>query len=214
MSGWRYHPFTGLYYPSSIVQEEHTIAYIADWNAYGIELDEAPDRDYAVTIVEDVTGGATFTEVGQAVSPSAGEYRVDYDDDGFFATGRVEFNSADNGKAVLVSYYGRGQVAKPSSLLSIGRLTSGKQIYCKEVSITINAGDTSASVAHGITNAATDNLIVDVRARQTNSAAIDFAVAAALTISDVNWSDVNITANRGGSGSTITYTLLIFYKEP
>jgi len=109
---WRYNPFTGIYYPKQITAEVHTVEYHEAWNAYGILLLEAPSRDFSVTITENITGGITFAEVGRSVSPSAGEFRVDYDASTFFATGRVEFNSADDGTVVLVSYRGLGEVLK------------------------------------------------------------------------------------------------------
>lgn len=109
---WRYNQFTGIYYPKQITDEVHTIEYHEAWNAYGIQLLEAPSREFSVDIVENVTGGITFAEVGRSVSPSAGEFRVDYDATTFFATGRIEFNAADDGKSVLVDYRGLGEVLK------------------------------------------------------------------------------------------------------
>jgi len=111
---WRFNPFTGTMNEVSITDEQHTVEYHADWNAYGIQLDEAPqlDNPSTVSIVESGTGGATFAEVPRTQAPSSGQYRVDYDAATYFGTGRIEFNSADNGKTVLVSYKGGGWIVK------------------------------------------------------------------------------------------------------
>lgn len=98
----------------SITDEQHTVEYHADWNAYGIQLDEAPqlDNPSSLSIVESGTGGITFTEVPRTQAPSSGQYRVDYDAPTYFGTGRIEFNASDNGKTVLVSYKGGGWIVK------------------------------------------------------------------------------------------------------
>jgi hypothetical protein len=111
---WRFNPFTGVMHAVLIEDESHTIEYHADWNAYGIQLNEAPrlDNPSTVEIVEDVTGGSTFSELPRTQAPAAGQYRVDYDALTYYGTGRVEFAAADVGKAVLVSYYGTGWTVK------------------------------------------------------------------------------------------------------
>ena len=111
---WRFNPFTGVTSSVLVENEEQTIEYHSDWNGNGIQLDEAPvfETPSSVVIIENVTGGATFTEVPRTQAPSSGEYRVDYDADGYYGTGRVEFNAADVGKDVLVTYYGNGYVVK------------------------------------------------------------------------------------------------------
>lgn len=113
-SNWRFNPFDETMNSVLIEDEAHTIEYHADWNGYGIQLDEAPqlDNPSTVVIVEDVTGGATFTEVPRTQTPDAGQYRVDYAASTYYGTGRIQFNAADNGKQVLVTYYGTGWTVK------------------------------------------------------------------------------------------------------
>lgn len=111
---WRFNPFTGVMNAATITDEPHTVEYHADWNAYGIQLDEAPqlDNPSSVSIMEDVSGGDTFSEVPRTQAPEALQYRVDYDALTYYGTGRIEFNAADVGKTVLVSYKGTGWTLK------------------------------------------------------------------------------------------------------
>jgi hypothetical protein len=110
---WRFQPFTEISYPVEL-EEEHTIEWHEEWNSYGIELHESPylESPSNIDIIEDVTGGITFTEVPRATNPNSGQYRVDYDAETYFGTGRIEFNAADNGKEILVDYKGMGTVVK------------------------------------------------------------------------------------------------------
>lgn len=118
MSNWRYNPLTGTYNAVSISNEEHTIAFDTEANAYGIRLKEAPQKSNpsTVSIVENASGGSTFTEITARTAPSSGQFWVDYDADTFTGTGFIEFNSADNGTSVLVDYYGLGAVVKYGSV--------------------------------------------------------------------------------------------------
>ena len=111
---WRFNPFTGTTNSVEIENESHTIAYHSDWNGYGIQLNEAPKLEVpsSIEIIEDITGGSTFTEIPRTQSPSSGEFRVDYDADGYYGTGRIEFNAGDIGKNVLVTYKGNGWIVK------------------------------------------------------------------------------------------------------
>lgn len=111
---WRFNPFTGTMHAVLIENEAYIIEYHADFNSYGIQLNEAPrlDNPSTVAIVEDVTGGSTFSELPRTQVPATGQYRVDYDALTYYGTGRVEFAAADVGKKVLVSYYGTGWTVK------------------------------------------------------------------------------------------------------
>jgi len=111
---WRFNPFTGVTHSKLIEDEEHTIAYHADWIGYGIQLHEAPvlENPSSVVVVEAGTGGRTFTEVPRTQAPSVGEFRVDYDSTGYYGTGRIEFNAADIDVVVEVTYKGNGYVVK------------------------------------------------------------------------------------------------------
>lgn len=111
---WRFNPFTAVFHEAPIVDELHTIEFHTEWNAYGIQLHEAPqfNNPSTVEVIHNITGGATFTEIARTQAPNSGQYRVDYDEETYFATGRLEFNAADDGKPVRVSYDGLGTVVK------------------------------------------------------------------------------------------------------
>lgn len=96
-----------------IVDEIHTIAYQDDWIAYGIQLDEAPQlTNPSSLVIRNVSDDTLFTEVPRSQSPSSGQYRVDYDAPTYFGTGRIQFNPADNGIEIKVSYKGGGGIVK------------------------------------------------------------------------------------------------------
>lgn len=109
---WRRQPFTSATY-QVVLAEVHTVIFYDDWNAYGIQLAEGIylENPSSVEIVENVTGGATFTEISRTTPPIAGQFRVDYEADTFTGTSRIEFNAADVGTEVLVTYKGLGLIA-------------------------------------------------------------------------------------------------------
>lgn len=114
---WRYNPFTGVFNYVHISDEDHIIEYHAEPNAYGFYCDEGVRLDSPTStmeVVTDETSPETFTEVPKTVAPNAGEFRVDYDANGYFNTGFVNCNASDNGKAILVSYYATGTIDHPT----------------------------------------------------------------------------------------------------
>lgn len=114
-ANWRLDPFTNEYLYKGITDEVRTVGFDFELARYGFRLDEAP-RIFAsgdsLTVVENVTGGATWTEISSSIAPSAGDYRLDKT----FDTGFVEFNSADNGKSFLVTYSGKGSITNFNNL--------------------------------------------------------------------------------------------------
>lgn len=105
----RFDPTTGLYNYGTISNEEQTVGLIEELGLYGFYLEEAPriqSIGSSLVIVEDVTGGATWTEQTPN-APDAGSFWLDrrYD------SGFVRFNQADDGKNFLVSYQGKGGLA-------------------------------------------------------------------------------------------------------
>lgn len=126
MKNWRYNNETGFYYPVS--KTEHlTVVFNDDWNDYGFQLTEAPQyvSGGGVSVVQYITGGATWIENPvSATPPAAGHFMVDYDAPGYEGTGRIRFNSADNGKTFTVSYLGLGRII-PSTSLSLYPFLAG-----------------------------------------------------------------------------------------
>lgn len=152
---WRRNPFTGDTYPVSL-SEVHTVVFFTDWNAYGIQLDESIylENPSSVSIVENVTGGTTFTEIPRTSNPSAGQFRVDYEAQTYTGTSRIQFNAADTGTEVLVNYKGLGILNKVDNY--VGFLV-GEDISCN--SLTTDADLQVGGNVVGDTTFA-DNIIV------------------------------------------------------
>lgn len=111
---WRFDPFTGVFYPQLIEEEGHTIEYHEEWDGYGIQLNEVPhlETPSSVIIIEDVSGGIEYQEVPRTTEPGPGEYRVDYGAATYYGTGRIQFDSSEDSKDILVTYYGLGTTTK------------------------------------------------------------------------------------------------------
>lgn len=150
MINWRYNPFTKVFNPTSLT-EYHVVEFMDDANMYGFQLYEAPQRvatlGLSMTVVQYITGGATWTEVSRNTAPNAGQYRVDYDADTFFGTGRINFNAADVGKVFSVSYQGLGTIVSESN---ISRLASG---YFPRIAVFETPGTSTWNVPQGVTQA-------------------------------------------------------------
>lgn len=103
-SRWRYNPFTGQYLPKEISQERQSVSLQPN-GLYGFYLNEAvyDATGYPVSMTY-VIGGASLTETTD--TPSAGQFRVDYDN----KTGFIQTHSSDNGKYILTNYHGIGTV--------------------------------------------------------------------------------------------------------
>lgn len=113
----RYDPFTDTFtayghgYSGNPV-EVHTVPSSAP---YFVFLNEIPRKDSPSTLTIVEQGGPSFTEVSYTTSPGSGQFRAVYGGDGTTAEstvgqGTLEFNSADAGKKIEVSYYGLGAI--------------------------------------------------------------------------------------------------------
>lgn len=114
---WRRNPFDANTVNSVLITEEaHIIEYHEEPNAYGFYANEGIllDANDPVVLVQDNTAQTAFTEIPRTIAPSSGQFRVDYDEDGYYNTGFVQCNSSDNGKAVLFTYYGTGTILHPT----------------------------------------------------------------------------------------------------
>jgi hypothetical protein len=72
---------------------------------FGIQLAEVPDKDELITITGPA-GSPAYSEIFTA--PASGQYRIDYEYPDGQGTAYVEFNSADDGLQIEVSYHGKG----------------------------------------------------------------------------------------------------------
>lgn len=100
-------PFTNTIYNQTKV-ENHIVQLHNNINRYGIYLNEAP-INVAPNIQVLFTDTSTpATEVAFNVTPSQGEFRVDYfkinSNDPYLGTGFIEFNASDNNRPVQVTY--------------------------------------------------------------------------------------------------------------
>jgi len=98
---WRFDPFSGTLQAVAVTEKK----YIPTSSPYWVRLKEVPKQDSPSTVqVYCVDDSAYFTEV--LTSPAQGQFRVDYQ----YNTGLIEFNSADAGKQVNITYQGLGAI--------------------------------------------------------------------------------------------------------
>ena len=109
-ANWRLDPFTNTIIWKNITGEQQTVALDEEIGRYGFRLDEIPrilTTGNSLTVTEDASGGAQYTEVSFTQAPSAGEYRVDESD---ATTGFVEFHTSENGNVFNIDYQGGGSI--------------------------------------------------------------------------------------------------------
>ena len=169
-SNIRINPFVGSGGAATYVNltETHIIPSVSP---FVIRLNEVPEKrdpsNMKCVYVDDTTGAVTtraLTEV--AATPAAGQFRPDYstkaDKDDSCNTGLIEFNSADAGKIVQITYTGMGTLAAvqsnkypswytdrgdgsdgdfiPSENTTIGGVKNYKRVFIKEsITVTIDS---------------------------------------------------------------------------
>ncbi len=100
----RRNPFTDQETP---VEKQETGLTIPTSAPYLVQLLEVPLKELPSSVtVYNVTDSQYMTEV--TTSPAQGQFRVDYPEPGGEGTGLIEFNSADAGKVINISYKGTG----------------------------------------------------------------------------------------------------------
>lgn len=100
----RRNPFTGQETP---VEKQETGLTIPTSAPYLVQLVEVPLKETPSSItVYNVSDNQYMTEVSTA--PAQGQFRVDYPEPDGEGTGLIEFNSADAGKLINISYKGTG----------------------------------------------------------------------------------------------------------
>lgn len=116
-SDYRYDPFNNIAEPVPITGETHIIP---SNSPYTIRLKEVPVKDSPSTVSLTIAG---VSAVEVAADPAAGEFRCDYttgaDEDDNWNTGLIQFNAADAGKTVVVSYNGMGTLASVNTGLTL-----------------------------------------------------------------------------------------------
>lgn len=129
-SDYRYDPFNNIAEPVPITGETHIIP---SNSPYTIRLKEVPVKDSPSTVSLTIAG---VSAVEVAADPAAGEFRCDYttgaDQDDNWNTGLIQFNAADAGKTVVVSYTGIG------SLVSVD--SHGSQLFTTNGTFTVPKG--------------------------------------------------------------------------
>lgn len=108
-SDYRVNPITGATSWRTMDQETKTVSQLSNFlpGIYGFRLQDRINTA-SITVVEAVTGGATWTRVN--TSPAAGQYFADTE------TGLVIFNITDSGKTFYVNYQGGGSIADIGAL--------------------------------------------------------------------------------------------------
>jgi len=114
-SPYRFDPFDGdpdtAFRPRWNEGDEQHVAELHESNGrYGFFLFEAPQlrTPSTVTVESLATGGGVLTEVPRLTVPSADQFRVDYDADGYTGTGFVEVHESRDGETFVVGYHGLG----------------------------------------------------------------------------------------------------------
>jgi hypothetical protein len=115
----RYNPFSDTYdpkgygYDSGVDPEERTVPVSSP---YFIPLFEYPKNDTPSTVsIYNVTTDTTLTEVDETVNPANNQFRVHYEGE---RAGLIEFNSAQAGDEIEISYYGLGHNAMIAAMFA------------------------------------------------------------------------------------------------
>lgn len=113
---FRYNPFTGVYTPKTIGSggNPYERRKIPSSSPYVLKLFELPQLNSPTSTEIWLIPAPTGTQLTETdTSPSAGEFRVDYD------YGYVEFNSAQSGQEIDIAYYGLGTINQEALWLAI-----------------------------------------------------------------------------------------------
>lgn len=176
-SNIRINPFTGDGGATTYVNltETHIIPSVSP---FVIRLNEVPEKRDPSNIkavwVDSNTGDVTsnaLTEV--AATPSAGEFRPDYstkaDGNEAWNTGLIEFNSADAGKIVQITYTGMGTLAAvqsnkyPSWYTDRGDGSDGDFVPTENATISDVKNFKNVIIKEGVTVTASGELIMKVQ---------------------------------------------------
>lgn len=159
-SRWRRDEFADTDVPVDITAESHTIALVPEFNKFGFFTNESVQQESpsSVVVVEDDSALTPLTEVTSP--PSAGQFRVSYDADGFQNTGFFECNASNDGLDVLVAYKGLGTINHPTFKKNAGFNIQGN--------FSINSGQSIIKISIDDTLAANlDTSIVSEKALRT-----------------------------------------------
>lgn len=173
-SNIRINPFVGSGGATTYVNltETHIIPSVSP---FVIRLNEVPEKrdpsNIKCVYVDDTTGAVTssaLTEV--AATPAAGQFRPDYstkaDKDDSWNTGLIEFNSADAGKIVQITYTGMGTLAAvqskkyPSWYTDRGDGSDGDFIPSENVTIEGEKNYRNVFIKQGITIKSDKGLVI------------------------------------------------------
>lgn len=215
MSNWRKNMFDGSDNDVAITIKLYEIINDPFANIAGIRLDEGVflegvlpfNNNVDYEIIEDYSGAVAMTEVTKGSQPSAGQFRVDYDSEGYLNTGFVNFNASDVGKFVFVKYRGTGTIVKENytdlqaqfftnivadSIQLIGQNSSNAPTI-NEVATDLNANsDTKTVTQKGINTDVDAKIVVAIADLVTKSTTQTITGAKTFTTANVNLSGVDI----------------------
>lgn len=144
-------------------------------------------------------------------------FAMTYDSGDFYDKYRLERNLLNVGRR------GSDSAVLHEDVPVFGYMNDGTPLYAKEVSLTIPNSVYSNTVAHGITNAATNNRIVDVRTRRYCPGEIThvtYAVGEGTRYAGYptspstysGWDDTYLRVARGDASGDKTYVSFIIFK--
>jgi hypothetical protein len=95
-----------------------------------------------------------------------------------------------------------------------GWLDDGTPYYINEISIQITSGNVSASGAHGISNAFTNDRIFKCQYRYISviNGEISYDFTSGNVIGSYTWNNTDLTIGRGSNSGTVTFKVKIWYK--
>lgn len=189
-NNYRHNPFNDVS-TAILVDETHIVP---STSPFYVRLNEIPQKNSPSTVaVKEITGynadgpilGTTFAEV--AANPAQGQVRLDYstsaDNDENWNTGLLQFNSADAGKVISVSYTATGTLASckapayPNWWLDRGDGSDGDFIPTANVTISGVKNYTSVYIASGITVTVAIGSIIKCTGAVVNKGSIVAALA-------------------------------------
>lgn len=143
----RFDPFTEIYSPNNISDEQHTIP---SSSPFYIRAKEVIKED-APSSIEIWTGagktGDQYTEVSSA--PGPGEFQVDYK----YQSGYIRFNEANGNTGIYITYKGLGDVIQAAHINTVQNVLNLDNVPLTAVGLASNSVETAKIKNANVTSA-------------------------------------------------------------